>query len=71
LEGEEKMEKIEIDMGTVKDLQNSYGGVCLNCGAFQWDGCEPDAENYFCEECENNAVWGIDQAILIGKVNIK
>lgn len=33
-------------------------GGCTTCGAIQ-GGCEPDAENYRCEECGNRTVHGV------------
>lgn len=32
-------------------------GFCLACGA-ERDGCEPDAEEYECEECHEFQVYG-------------
>ena len=45
-------------MNTVKDitgdeyleLVDCYGGLCLSCLEFKYDGCEPDAEGYHCNE---------------------
>jgi predicted RNA-binding Zn-ribbon protein involved in translation (DUF1610 family) len=61
---------IDIDIATYQELQESYGGICLNCGEFRWEGCEPDAENYLCEECGENRVYGIEQALLCGEIEI-
>lgn len=38
-------------------------GLCLLCGNEQ-DGCEPDAENYVCESCGAEQVFGAEQLIL-------
>lgn len=35
-------------------------GFCLNCGA-DCDGCEPDARNYFCENCGQSQVFGAEE----------
>ena len=47
--------------------QEMYGmendGFCLACGAQRGD-CEPDAENYECDECGENEVFGAAQIIL-------
>ena len=32
-------------------------GICIACGA-ERDGCEPDAENYECEDCGERKVMG-------------
>jgi len=38
-------------------------GICLECGAIN-DGVEPDAQKYTCCECDQNAVSGIEFALL-------
>lgn len=38
-------------------------GFCLICGN-EADGCEPDAENYECESCGAEQVFGADQLLL-------
>ena len=55
---------------TVEAEDIEYGnGVCTKCGNIQ-SGCEPDARNYECEDCGENAVFGLEQAILEGKVEL-
>lgn len=49
---------------------NNYQGICLNCHEYR-DECEPDAENYPCEFCEQNEVMGLEQALIAGHINIK
>jgi hypothetical protein len=31
---------------------------------------EPDAERYECDECERHAVYGLEQALLMGRIDI-
>lgn len=38
-------------------------GFCIKCGEEQ-DGCEPDAEQYTCENCNKRAVYGAAQLLL-------
>ena len=40
-------------------------GICLNCHETQ-SGCEPDAENYECENCGERDVFGAEQILIIG-----
>lgn len=40
-------------------------GICLECGA-DHDGCEPDATNYECHECEQHYVFGAAEILLAG-----
>ncbi len=43
--------------------QDNNLGFCTNCGT-EHDGCEPDAEDYECDECEKMAVYGLDNILL-------
>jgi hypothetical protein len=43
------------------DLDNP--GFCVNCGE-ETGGCEPDARNYPCEECDLNTVYGAEELML-------
>ena len=45
--------------------QDEYLGFCKKCG-FEQDGCEPDAENYKCEDCGAMAVTGAELLVLEG-----
>ena len=38
-------------------------GFCIACGA-DADGCEPDARNYKCEECEEKQVFGAEEIMI-------
>ncbi len=38
-------------------------GFCTACGHSQ-DGCEPDAENYQCEECGERKVCGAEHILI-------
>ncbi len=44
-------------------------GYCLLCGA-ERGCCEPDARNYDCEECGHNEVFGVEELMIMGKVEI-
>tara|TARA_B100001778_G_scaffold334952_2_gene349484 strand:- start:11804 stop:12019 length:216 start_codon:yes stop_codon:yes gene_type:complete len=59
------MAKVTVEAGDIE-----YGnGVCTKCGHIQ-DGCEPDARKYECEECGEAAVYGLEEAILMGLVEL-
>ncbi len=45
-------------------------GICLACGERQ-GGCEPDAQNIQCESCGEPQVCGIEEAVLMGKVDVR
>ena len=37
-------------------------GFCIKCGEEQ-DGCEPDAQQYECEACGTNTVYGASELL--------
>lgn len=45
-------------------------GVCTSCGAIRFDFTESDAENYKCNECGNNSVQGMEQALLTDHIEL-
>lgn len=47
-----------------------YWGICLNCEHIQEGGVEPDARNYPCENCDQNQIFGFEEALLMGKLEI-
>ena len=53
------------------ELQESYSGICLKCGEFREGDTEPDAEGYPCDSCGENAVQGIENALIAGNVEIE
>lgn len=48
-------------------LSEDSFGVCIQCGA-EIDGIEPDARRYECPECGHLAVYGLEEALLIGQI---
>jgi hypothetical protein len=44
-------------------------GLCVACGEVAC-GVEPDAERYECESCGDPYVWGIEQLLIMGRVEI-
>lgn len=50
--------------------RDNYVGVCRSCGEETEGGVEPDARGYKCEYCEKNAVYGIEEALMMGYVSI-
>jgi len=47
---------------------NDYDGVCLACGEWTFGGCEPDARRYPCESCNRRAVYGAEEALMMGYI---
>lgn len=51
---------------------NDYNGYCTECDDITRFGMtEPDAENYPCEQCGGNTCMGVEQALIVGKIEIE
>lgn len=48
---------------------NEYMGKCLKCGADAYE-VEPDARKYRCDECGERAVYGIEELLIMGRIEI-
>jgi hypothetical protein len=64
--------RVRLVMTTDEYLESSEenNGVCLACGEIQFGGCEPDARNYLCESCGEHKVFGIEEALMMGRITI-
>lgn len=52
------------------EYEDRMVGLCRNCGAER--GCtEPDACNYPCEECGKKAVFGVQELMLRGLIELE
>ena len=49
-------------------LDEEYSGLCIRCGAETCGGTEPDARQYSCESCEEKAVYGIQELLVMGSI---
>ena len=64
--------QIKITQGEMEDIMfgGNYGaGFCTACGEEQ-GGCEPDAKNYECESCGERMVFGAEQLLIMGELEI-
>jgi len=50
--------------------RDDCNGICLHCKEVVYGGVEPDAERYRCEICEQDEVYGIEQLMLMGYIEI-
>ena len=52
-------------INAAKDSMFGLGneGFCVECGAGR-GGCEPDAQNYECENCGKRAVFGAEELMM-------
>lgn len=58
---------IELTEQEYHELNEGCMGVCLKCGNDQF-GCEPDARGRVCESCNEPAVYGVEEALLMGAI---
>jgi hypothetical protein len=49
---------------------DGYEGYCLVCHEFTRDSTEPDAEEYDCPVCGGNTVYGTEQALVLGLLDV-
>jgi len=61
---------VKLTQQEVQGMMNFSEGICIECGEPTCGPVEPDAEGYECGCCGENEVCGIDQAILLGYVDI-
>lgn len=62
--------KFVVTQEEYESLSESYQGICLECGEVR-DNCEPDAEKYECESCGELKVYGAEQMLIMGRLEIK
>ena len=46
-----------------------YKGICLSCGDVRGE-CEPDARKYECWNCGEYNVYGLEEALMMGAINL-
>ena len=50
--------------------REEYDGYCLYCNEFTYGGVEPDATRYLCEGCGEKQLFGIEELLLEGLIEI-
>lgn len=53
-----------------KAHRDEYSGGCISCGTIQYGGVEPDAEDYECEACGESHMYGIENLLHMGRIDI-
>jgi hypothetical protein len=57
---------------TIPEYLNESGqhtGICRGCGARRGT-CEPDARDYPCDSCGEDSVYGLEELIVMGELEI-
>ena len=63
------MKRFKLTAGEFHLADEESEGRCIACGAVA-DCVEPDARRYVCEECEAPSVYGMQELLLMGRVEI-
>lgn len=61
--------KQEVFEVSEDDYHEGCYGICLSCGNVQ-EGCEPDAREYECQDCGEPEVYGLEEALMMGRVTV-
>jgi predicted RNA-binding Zn-ribbon protein involved in translation (DUF1610 family) len=64
-----KTRKFRLSENQYRNLCDEYGGYCISCGV-EVSGVEPDAREYTCEDCGAEQVYGIEELLVMGLVDI-
>jgi len=54
---------------TAAEVEDGTLGACLACGE-RADGVEPDARKYVCTHCKEREVYGLQELLLMGRLDI-
>ena len=52
------------------DYVENDAGLCIHCGE-EASNIEPDARQYECESCGKNGVYGVEELLVMGRVQFK
>jgi len=52
------------------EYHEGCNGICLSCGQIQYGGIEPDARGYECDDCGDFHVYGLEEALMMGRVQV-
>lgn len=53
-----------------QECQDDNSGYCTSCDAITSSDVEPDAEGYHCEECQNETVMGVENALILEHIEV-
>ena len=55
---------------TEEQIMDATNGACLSCGEIVFGGVEPDARQYECESCGEFTVYGLDELLIMGQIEL-
>jgi hypothetical protein len=60
----------EVTPAQYEEAARDYLGWCCNCESFSTGCCEPDARRYECESCGERTVFGAEEALMSGMIEL-
>jgi hypothetical protein len=55
---------------TMYEVQEGDNGGCLACGEITYGGVEPDARKFECESCGAKQLYGLEELIVMGMIEL-
>ena len=62
--------KLQYVNATMEDVYEGTVGGCMACGELKYGGVEPDARGYECDECGDSEVYGLEELVIMGQLNL-
>jgi hypothetical protein len=63
--------RVAVVAADYEEANESYLGWCVDCERFTTGCCEPDARKYTCEVCGGRTVFGAEEALIYGMIEIE
>jgi len=60
----------KVSMARYEAAVEGYEGYCAACKKWSAECCEPDARGYECPRCEQPKVYGAEEAMMMGLVEV-
>lgn len=61
---------IKMTFARFETATENYLGFCVTCGRSR-KHCEPDAREYPCAKCKTNTVYGAEELLIIGEIELR
>lgn len=60
----------KVALARYEKAAEGYEGFCAKCAKFTADSCEPDAREYECPRCGEPKVYGAEEAMMMGLIDV-
>ena len=69
-DGKEVVQCIKLTEDEFRSNDSDYNGICLSCGKTAIGSTEPDAREYECEYCDEKAVYGFQELLIMNRLKL-